>query len=192
MAECLLSGLLSRRNYSWLVSVFFILLFVCCCLFVHFIFVFCFLFVIIHCFNFYLILDLWLIPFLKNVINFCIRFQTFCIIWRNSFCGTLCYSYDDQWTNRSADQQKINRHLFQWSINHNYSLLGMVFMSFSKYAKNKLHLKKILKYGCFLLRSGLFHTELNIFRFLKGQNKTFEDVASDFKKLLNYFYFFTF
>lgn len=62
-------------------------------------------------------------------------------------CGTLCYSYDDQWTNRSADQQKINRHLFQWSINHNYSLLGMVFMSFSKYAKNKLHLKKFLKYG---------------------------------------------
>lgn len=65
-------------------------------------------------------------------------------------------------------------------------------MSFSKYAKNKLHLKKFLKYGYFLLRSGLFHTELNIFRFLKGQNKTFEDVASDFKKLLNYFFFFTF
>lgn len=54
MAECLLPGLLSRRNYSWLVSIFFILLFVCC-LFVHFIFVFVFCFFIIHCFNFYFI-----------------------------------------------------------------------------------------------------------------------------------------
>lgn len=191
MAECLLSGLLSRRNYSWLVSVFFILLFVCCCLFVHFIFVFCFLFVIIHCFNFYLILDLWLIPFLKNVINFCIRFQTFCIIWRNSFVE-LCVTA----TMISGQiDQLINRRLIATCFSDQLiiiSLLGMVFMSFSKYAKNKLHLKKILKYGCFLLRSGLFHTELNIFRFLKGQNKTFEDVASDFKKLLNYFYFFTF
>lgn len=60
-------------------------------------------------------------------------------------------------------------------------------MSFSKYAKNKLHLKKFLKYGYFLLRSGLFHTELNIFRFLKGQNKTFEDVASDFRIFIPYF-----
>lgn len=140
MAECLLPGLLSRRNYSWLVSIFFILLFVCC-LFVHFIFVFVFCFFIIHCFNFYFIpyaLFLFSKTYFSNTFFtlFCFHVLQKLLNPVSDFLYSfveLCYSCYDQWTNRSADQQKINRHLFQWSINHNYSLLGMFFMAFSKY-----------------------------------------------------------
>lgn len=143
MAECLLPGLLSRRNYSWLVSIFFILLFVCC-LFVHFIFVFVFCFFIIHCFNLYSIpyaLFLFSKTYFSNTFFtlFCFHVLQKLLNPVSDFLYSfveLCYSCYDQWTNRSADQQRINRHLFQWSINHNYSLLGMFLWHFQSIKKN--------------------------------------------------------
>lgn len=111
MAECLLPGLLSRRNYSWLVSIFFILLFVVCSyissLFLFFVFVSSTVLIFILFLMSYSFFQklIFIILFSHCFVsmfykNFLIRFQTFCIHLWNSVTAAMISGQIDQLINR--------------------------------------------------------------------------------------------